>query len=181
MKRIAVAVLGLAVVFALCAAKAEAQAMKIGYIDMQRALNEVDEGKKAKAQLKKDFDQKQEVLDQKQEELKKLKDDLDKQALVLKEDQKRERVAELQAKFMELQQLYGKLQKELSEREMQLTGEIFKKMKPLIDQIAADGGLSLMLESNEGRILFALPSMDYTNELIRKYNSKPGSAAPAKK
>jgi len=162
-------------VLALVAAKAEAE-MKIGYIDMQRALNEVEEGKTAKAKLKKDFDEKQVTLDAKQDELKRLKDDLDKQQLILREDQKRERVGELQQKFSELQNLYMKLQKELQEREMKLTGEIFGKMEPIIREIATKEGLTMMLEKNEGRILFALPSLDYTNDLIRKYNVRPGTA-----
>jgi hypothetical protein len=34
----------------------------------------------------------------------------------------------------------------------------------------------MMLEKNECRILFALPSLDYTNDLIRKFNARPGSA-----
>ena len=36
---------------------------KIGYVDLQRALNEVEEGKTAKALLQKDFAEKQKTLD----------------------------------------------------------------------------------------------------------------------
>lgn len=176
MKKILVtAVCALAVV-ALTAAKANAD-QKFGFIDMQRALNEVEEGKKAKAKLKKDFDEKQTMLDQKQDELKRLKDDLDKQALVIKEDAKRERMGELQQKFIELQTIYGKLQKELSEKELGLTKEIFDKMESIIAEIAQKEGLSIIFEKNESRILFAPPSMDFTNDLIRKYNTKFGGGS----
>ena len=165
-------------VVALTAGKADAE-QKFGFIDMQRALNEVEEGKKAKAKLKKDFDEKQQMLDQKQDELKRLKDDLDKQALVIKEDAKRERMGELQQKFIELQTIYGKLQKELSEKELGLTKEIFDKMESIINEIAQKEGLTMIFEKNESRILYAPSSMDFTNDLIRKYNAKYGGGAPA--
>jgi outer membrane protein len=179
MKKVITTAAVAALALVLCAAKAEAQPLKIGYIDMQRALNEVDEGKKAKAKLKKDFDEKQQTLDRKQDELKKLKDDLDKQALLMKEDQKRERMGELQQKFMELQALYGKLQKELTESEMKLTKEIFDKMEAIINGIAQAESLTIVFEKSESRILYAPSSMDYTNDLIRKYNAKFGSPAAA--
>ena len=59
------------------AARAE---QKIAYVDLQRALEETEEGKKAKTKLKTDFEKKQHELDARQEELKKMKQDLDKQA-----------------------------------------------------------------------------------------------------
>jgi len=173
---------GTAVIFlSLFAMKAEAQQIKLGYIDMQKALNEVNEGKNAKAKLKRDFDDKQTTLDKKQDELKRLKDDLDKQSLILKEDQKRERMAELQQKFIELQTLYQKLQKELSEREMTITKEIFEKMEAIIAKIAEEEKLTMVFEKSEGRILYAPPSMDFTNDLIRKYNAKFSGTSTGKK
>lgn len=146
--------------------------VKIGYVDMQRVLNEVEDGAKAKERLKKEFNEKQAQLDKKQEDLKKKKDDYDKQALVLKEDAKRQKQQELQQDFIELQQLYAKLQKELSENELSLTKEIFDKAQAIIAEISQKDGFTLVLDKAEGRILYALPSMDITNEVIRKYNEK---------
>ena len=45
--------------------------LKLGYVDLQRALMETEEGRKARADLKKVFDQKQKELDEQQTELKK--------------------------------------------------------------------------------------------------------------
>ena len=41
---------------------AEAEAQKIGVVDMQRALNETEEGRKAKGRLKKLFDKRDDYL-----------------------------------------------------------------------------------------------------------------------
>src|SRR5207237_683688 len=62
------------------------EAVKIGYVDVQRAINETIEGQSAKKKLKGIFDQKQKELDEKQNELKKMKEDLDKQRTILKAD-----------------------------------------------------------------------------------------------
>jgi outer membrane protein len=56
---------------------------KIGYVNLQQAVSEVEEGKAARDALKKEFDQKQKMLDDKQNELKRMKDDLDKQMVVM--------------------------------------------------------------------------------------------------
>src|SRR5687768_8986136 len=140
--------MGFLATVALYAGSAHAE-MKIGYVDLQRALNEVEEGKNAKAKLKKDFDGKQTMLDAKQEELKKMKGDLDKQALVLAEDKKRAKQEELQSKFFELQGLYAKLQKELTEQEATLTKAIFDKMGGIINEIAERDGFTMVFEKND--------------------------------
>ena len=52
-------------------AQAKTETVKLAYVDLQRALNEVDDGKKAKARLKRMFQERQKKLDDKQEGLKK--------------------------------------------------------------------------------------------------------------
>ena len=52
-----------AAVFLLSTSAAFAEDIKVGFVDMQRALNETDDGRKAKEKLKKDFDQKQKELE----------------------------------------------------------------------------------------------------------------------
>jgi outer membrane protein len=145
---------------------------KIGIVDLQRALNEVEEGKIAKAQLKRDFEQKQKQLDSKQEELRKLKGELDKQSVVMSEDVKRAKGADFERKLMETQQFYADLQKGLSESEQKATGGIIDKMAKITAEIAEAEGLTLVLSRNDAGILYAPPSLDITNELVRKYNAR---------
>jgi outer membrane protein len=151
------------------AARADKTELKIAYVDLQRALEETDEGKKAKEKLKADFEKKQKELDARQEELKKMKADLDKQAAVLKPDALQSKTAELQQKLGQLQETYMRLQKDLQEKEASETGRIFKKMQGVIGDIAKSEGVTYVLEKNSG-ILYAPPSLDLTNELIRKFN-----------
>src|SRR5262245_1821067 len=56
---------------------------KIAVVDMQRALNETEDGRKAKAQLKKLFEDRQKQLDKQQKDLQTMKESLEKQRDVL--------------------------------------------------------------------------------------------------
>ena len=169
-----------AVALALTLAPAAASAQqKIGYVDLQRALNEVDEGKAAKTLLKKDFDEKQKQLDAKKTEFDKLQADFEKQAVVLSEQARKDKGQDLDRRARELQAIFMSLQKDFSERERDTTRGIFDKMSQIVAQIAEADGFAIVLERNSG-LVYAPASLDLTNELIRKYNARYPLSAPKK-
>jgi outer membrane protein len=172
-----------AVALALAPLAARAADLKLGYVDLQRALEEIDEGKAAKAQLKKDFDEKQKQLDQRTDEVKKLDADFQKQALVMAPDAKAAKSAEIERKKVEVQQFFVGLQQELAGREREITRGIFDKMVALVRELAEAEGFTMVLDRNT--VLYAPASLDVTNELVRKYNARFAAgkkdAAPAKK
>jgi outer membrane protein len=146
-----------------------ASAQKIAYVDLQRALNEVDEGKQAKARLQKDFAKKQKKLDQQQNEVKKLKEELE-AGVMLSDEVKRQKAMVLQQKMYELQQLYFQLQQELSQAEAKATKKIFDKMGTIIEKIGKEKGYDLILEKTESSVLYAKSGMDITDELVKRFN-----------
>ena len=165
-------------VLALAPGIAAAQ-QKIGYVDLQRALNEVDEGKAARALLKKDFDEKQKQLDVRKTEFDRLQADFEKQSVVMSEQARRDKAQDLDRRARELQALFVNLQKDLSERERDATRGIFDRMSKIVAEIAEAEGFSLVLEKGAG-LVYAPASLDLTNELIRKYNARfPGGAQKA--
>jgi outer membrane protein len=183
--RTTTATLALAAALAgLAAVPAPARAeQKIAYVDLQRALNEIEEGKAAKARLKAEFDQKQKIIDEKKAEFDKLRADFEKQAVVMSEDARREKQGELEKKGMELQGFFVQLQKELSEREREATRGIFDKMHSVVKEIADSEGISLVTQAEA--LVYAAPSLDITNELVRRYNARfkatQAAATPADK
>jgi outer membrane protein len=176
-------VLGLT--FGLWVSAARAEDMKLGFVDMQRALNETEDGKKAKAGLKKVFDQKQKELDEQQAQLKKDIEDLDKKRTLLPADKVREKEAELQGRMQKVQQTYLRHQQDLTGKEQEATAKIFERMHRIITKIATAENFSVVLD--KGALVFAKPHLDLTNELIRRYNAgegadgkgAPAAAAPA--
>src|SRR5438270_2824554 len=85
-----------------------------GYVDLQRALEETDDGKKAKSKLKSDFDRKQKELDVKQDELKKMKEDFDKKQALLKSEAVAKAQKDMQERLVALQETYARLQRDLA-------------------------------------------------------------------
>jgi outer membrane protein len=160
---------------------ARAAELKIGYVNLQQAVSEVDEGKAARDTLKKEFDQKQKSLDDKQNELKRMKEDLEKQLVLMSDDAKREKAAEFERKVNEMQQTYVQMQKDLQERERELMKIIFDKMEGIIKEIAAAEGYAFVFEQQNAALMVAPPSANMTGELIRRYNAKYKGGAPAKK
>jgi outer membrane protein len=155
---------------------------KIGWIDMQRALEEIDEGKAAKAQLKKDFEEKQKQLDARATEVKNLDADFQKQQLVMAPDAKAAKAAEIERKKVEVQQFFMGLQQDLSNREREITRGIFDKLVGVSREIAEAEGFTMVVDKNT--VVYAPPALEITNEVVRKYNVRypvKGGAAPAKK
>ena len=164
--------------FLLSTSAAFAEDMKVGYVDMQRALNETDDGRKAKEKLKKDFDQKQKELDEQQNQLKKDMEDLEKKRTLLPADKVREKEAELRARLEKVQQTYVRHQQDLSGKEQKETAKIFERMTKIIQEIAAAENFSMIMDKSA--LVFAKPHLDLTNELIRRYNGGAKTAPPAK-
>jgi outer membrane protein len=160
-----------------------AEDIKLGYVDLQRALNETDDGRKAKASLKKVFDQKQKELDEQQEDLKKSIEDLNKKRTLMPADKVREKETELQERMQKVQQTYLRHQQELQSKEQEATGKIFERMSRIIAKLAAQENLTMVFDKTQSAVLYAKPHLDLTNELIRRYNAgegaSSGGAAPA--
>ena len=121
-------------------------------VDLQRAINETEDGRKAKDRLKKLFESRQQGLDKKQQELKKLKDELEQQKNVLARDVLETKVEAYQKQLVDLQQVYVENQKELAEKEGELTKDIVARMERILRRIGQSEGYTLIMERGEGGV-----------------------------
>lgn len=159
------------------AGPARAQA-KLGFVDMDRAVAEIGEARAARAELQKDQAQKQSTLDGRKAEIERLQAELQKQAMVLSDDQKLQQGQVIEGKVIEVQKLMLKLQKELADAEEKAMTPILQRASGILREIAQADGLSAILDKRA--LVYAEPSLDVTNDLIRKYDAKfPAAKAPA--
>ena len=159
---------------------------KLGYVDFQRALNSVEEGKTAKTKLQKEFEAKQKEIEAKKAKLDALQKEITDlqqkaQSGLLKEaDQVKGRKLEqdFQKGFQEYSQVVQQHQKDISEKEANATGDILRKLRSQIEDISRQGGYTVVLEKNEAGLVYAAEATDLTEKLIQKYNStyKGGSS-----
>ena len=167
-----------------------AEEMKLGYVDLRRALHETEDGHKAESSLKKVFDQKQKELDEQQDDVKKAIEDLNKKRTLLPADTVRQKEAELQDRVAKVQQTYLRHQQDLAAKEEEATRPILERLQRIIAKIASEEHFTMIFDRNMG-VVYAKSELDLTNQVIRRYNSGEekgsapaaagGKAAPSKK
>lgn len=155
----------------LCASMAfgAEKAMKIGYIDLQRALNESDAGKEAKATFNKRVEELQKVLDEKQNELKKLQDEMEKQKGLLTPEARAEKEKVYQQKLKDVQRFAKDSQEELQQKDAEMTKKILRDLRDIIKKIGNEEGYTIILERGDAFVLYAAEGVDITEKVIKAY------------
>lgn len=142
---------------------------KIGYVDMQLAIQQTSDGKKAKKNLEGIAKGKEDKLKSLEAELKKKGDEFKKKASIYDEATKRKKQMELQKEFYDLQQLLGQSQAELRQKEEEALKPIVTKIRQQIESIAKKGNYTMVLEKSENLVLFATKDIDLTDQVVKAY------------
>ena len=167
-KTVAFGVSVLAAVFSLSAHAAEE--VKIGTIDMQKALQSVEAGKKAKSSLEKEFNAKKVQLQTEEGAIKKMGEEFKKQSLVMSDEARAKKQGEIQERIMKFQELTARSQSEIQQKERDLTGPILTKLRSIIGETAKSKNYTVVLEKNENTVLYSLDKDDLTNDVVSAYN-----------
>ena len=154
------------------AAAARAQ-LKLAYVDVQRAIQETEEGKAARGRLKSEFDLRRAQIDKKSADLEKMQQEYEKQAPVLSDDAKRKKQEEFQKALIDARKSAGDLQEDMNRQEQQAMANILQRLQQVVAEIAERESLSFVMD--KGTLLYAPPSGDITNEVVRRYNDKFGA------
>lgn len=144
---------------------------KVGYVDMQKAIQSTAAGKKAKAELEGEFNKKKKELEKKEADLKKMGEDLEKKKSVLSEDALGKKQAEFQDEMLKYRDVVGKSQLEIQKKERELTAPILEKMKKTIAKLAKDKGYTMVIENSQ-MVLYATPEADLTDEVIKAFEKE---------
>lgn len=148
---------------------ANAAEVKIGYIDMQKAIQETTAGKKAKKELEKEFNAKKADLQKKESDLKKMNEDLEKKKVALSDDVKAKKVQELQQEMLKFQREVGESQLTIQKKERDLTAPILEKLQAAVDKVAKEGGYTMILEKSEQSVLWAKKEIDLTDSVVKEF------------
>lgn len=153
-------------------ATAQSDGPRFGYVDFQVALNGVNDGKRMKKSLEKDYAAKQKTL-------KKMENDLAKQQKALEKDQMLLSAEALQRKqnayreaFYDFSQKMNTYQAEMAQAEATATADILSKLRGVVEKIGARDGYTMILESSQDVVLYAPSGSDVTKEVISAYNKK---------
>ncbi len=164
-------------------ASAAPSEMTIIYVDLDRIIYEVDEGKRASEQLAKEQQKRQSQITALEAKLKALQVKV--QALAQKggKDATLQQVAaDYQQTAAEYQQLLQIANKEMLDKERELFDPIERRVKELIRTVATKEGVDVVLSKRA--ISYARKDFDLTERITQEYNKAhpaPKAAAPAAK
>ncbi len=152
--------------------------MKMGVVDVQRAVMQSEDGLRAQATLKKLFDSRQQELNKRQVDLQKQKEDIDKQKTVLSQQALQRKAEAWQKEMIELQSTFADYNKELEKRQKELTDPIFERVLAAIKRVAGLESYDVIVD--RATVAFARSDLDLTDRVVQMANGTTGSpAAPA--
>lgn len=156
-------------VFMLVSTAAASAEIKLAYVDMQRALNDSNAGKKAKGEFRTEISRLQNKLQRQQQEVQALKDELDRKGPLMRDDERRNLQDDYTRKLRDFERSYKDSKEELQQKDNEVTGAIIRDLAYIVRNVGERGGYTVVLE--KGSLLWANSSIDITDQVIREYNA----------
>ena len=172
MKSIRVQAMATAVLLALAAGGAQAQELKIGYVNSDRVLREAIPAKAAQAKLEAEFSKREKELTDIGNKLKAAGDKLDKDAPTLAETERNRRQRDLIDQDREFQRKRREFQEDLSQRKNEELAAVVERANKVIKQIFETEKYDLILQE----AVFAGPKVDITDKVIKALNAQSPQA-----
>jgi len=150
---------------------AQAQAVHVAVIDVQRVVTESDPGKASLEKLKQLQNQKLEQGKKLQQELDALRGQFAKQRFTLSEDKLAALQKQIEDKTISLKRFQDDAQRELEDaRKRELDG-LEQKIMPIINQLGQEKKLTLIFNKFQSGLVYADEGVDITDEVIQKFNT----------
>lgn len=150
-------------------AKAQDRPFRVAFVDLQQALNGVEDGRRAIAQIESFAKTKEaEFVKKKAQVLEMTKKlELERNMLTPEEFERKER--ELALIHLEYQQFGQQAQEELAQMEQVLKGKILEKLSATAQKIAKERGFDFVLEA--GSAVYFKETLDLTPAVISAYDA----------
>jgi outer membrane protein len=159
----------------LGAVPADAQTLKIAFINSQQILASSADAAAAQQRFDSEMQGYQAQVQQLEDELTGMQQRLQQQQLTLSPEARANREQQIQQKVQEYQARTQQLQQQADQRRAELIQPVMDKITAIIETIREEGQYSLILDVAAGSIISADPSLDLTPEVMRRL----GAPAPA--
>jgi outer membrane protein len=144
-----------------------APAVKIGVVDLQRAVAECKEGIAARAQLLKKTEEFNAELKLLMADFEKSKAELEKDAARLAADARAEKEKQLQKKGRDFQNRQREAQDEVKQLESDYLKKVVNHLGVILGKIGDEGNFTVVLDKNSG-VFYAGKEVDLTPLLVKR-------------
>jgi outer membrane protein len=146
--------------------------MKIGIVDIPKAIQATKDGQKIKKQLEEEYNKKKADLEKKVKDISNMQADFDKKSLVLSDDARLKKQQEIDAEKAKYMELREKNLQDLSKKDRELSQPMIKKLNEVISEIAKTDGFTLILHKNDQNLVWASKEVDITEQVIKALEKK---------
>jgi outer membrane protein len=154
---------------------------KLAFMNIPRIAAESAEGKASTTKVNALREKKLAELNGKNKQLESAQQKLNSGSL-LSEEARAAAQKETEKLQVEIQRLQQDAEAEMQELQQQLQLEFQRKLSPIIQQVAVEKGLHILLSQTDAGMVWAEPGLDLTNEIIKRFDaaSAPAAKSPAK-
>jgi outer membrane protein len=158
--------------FAVCASLLSASAVgtEIGYVDMQRVLEESDLGQAAQAKLEERFGDDQEKFARAEGEIVQLQQALERDRPLMSKDQVEKKETEIKERIQTFEQEFAKIQRELAQAQQQEGSKILQPAREAVISVAKKRKLGAVFEANQAGVVYLDEDGDITEDVIKAMN-----------
>lgn len=148
-----------------------AEQLKIGYVDLQKALNDSEPGKRAKADIENYIKSKQDLINEKIKQRDEIKNELEAQANILTPEAKKEKEAAIDKIEKDVKEMYAASNDEVQKLQRQKEVKILKDLEGVIEKVGKDEKFTIILTADV--VLYADDErVDLTTRIVEIYNAK---------
>jgi outer membrane protein len=158
----------LALALALCAFAAQAQALKIGFVNTERVFREAAPAKRAQQKLEKEFAARNLELAKLEKQGRDLQTELERENVTIPEPQRREKERQLADISRNFQRTQREIREDLNLRRNEELASVQERATRIINQIAEQEKFDLILQE----AVFASGKIDITDKVIRALADK---------
>jgi outer membrane protein len=149
--------------------------VNVGFVDVQKVLTTIKEGKAVITSLEKSFNAKKDIIKKDQDKITKMTEDLKKQAAVLSEQARIAKERERQEEIIKVETKAQEFEREMRKMENDLKKPIIEKLRPVIIEVSKSASVSMTFERGSSPIIYAESEKDLTDDVIKAYDKKyPG-------
>ena len=150
------------------AVSAQAQELKIGYVNSERVLREADPAKKAQAKLEAEFGKREKDLNDQNTSLRAQAEKLDRDSPTLSETEKTRRQRELVELDRDLQRKHREFQEDLNQRKNEELQSVAERANRAIKAIGDAEHYDLILQDP---VIYTSARVDLTKKVIDALNA----------
>jgi outer membrane protein len=156
---------------------------KIAYVNLQQIANLSAEGKGLTAKVQALMQKKQNEAQAKSKALADAQQKLSQSSALMSETARAALEKDIERMNVEGQRFQQDAQAEINELSQQLQNEFQQKLFPILDLVAKEKGIDLLLSAADAGMVWAAPGLDLTMDAVKKLDekmgAKPAAAAPA--